>query len=246
MIRLHLALAASLCSSFALACTGDDSSAAAPPPGPIALAVRELRPAGCAAVTPKATDASTTVSLGTDRNGTVVVVVGDPATGLLTNFTLAAPFACIGVPQCGYVVASVDGDRDAAALSVAASSVAVPLPLGTLSSPLGTHTVRVTLVNSDGTPATNAAGKPYSTTLTLNVTAACTPAPRGDGGSEDASPGDGGAATDGAADGDARGTPDARPLGDAALPEASPTDSAVRTEASSPTDSAAPSDAGHD
>ncbi|HEX7669909.1 MAG TPA: hypothetical protein VF395_10010, partial [Polyangiaceae bacterium] len=89
-------------------CSTTDSTAVGPA-GPPVLGIQSLYPAGGSETAPE--DAKSCLSLGRDPNETLTVaLVSDPALspGTIENWSLEPPFACIGTPQCGYVMVTVD------------------------------------------------------------------------------------------------------------------------------------------
>jgi hypothetical protein len=224
-------------------CTSSDTAAAVAPAGPPVLKIESLRPAGAPATSPD--DAATCVALGRDADKTITVVVAaDPDhQGTIKNWTLAPPFGCIGTPQCGYLLLTVDPGPSA--LTVASTSISIDVPMARLRVPSGDHTLVVELRNSDGTRAKDASEKPYEVTLGIRVAPRCSdalvdagqdgsrPSPR-DSGLGDAAPvlapdgavRDGAAPLDGASQDVSRST-DASSPDSGILPDSGPVDSGL-------------------
>ena len=101
-----------------------------------------------------------------------VVVAADPEhQGTIKNWTLAPPFGCIGTPQCGYLLLTVDPGPSA--LTVASTSISIDVPMAHLKNPSGVHTLVIELRNSDGTRAKDASEKPFQVTLNVRVADHC-------------------------------------------------------------------------
>jgi hypothetical protein len=237
-----------------LGCSTTDAATAVAPAGPPVLGIQAVHPAGGSETSPE--DAKSCVALGVDANKTLtVVLVGDPAhkgpppalaLGTIKNWTLEPPFACIGTPQCGYVLVTVDPGQPSG-FTVASVAVSIDIPLVRLRDPTGDHTLVVELRNSDGTRAEDDKGKPYQVTLPIHVSPSCgeTPLDAGADGSRPTSDGglrdaatlparDGSSVQDGAAPVDARSPADARsplpPDAGAAPVDSGPSDSGPRDQ----------------
>ena len=116
------------------------------------------------------------VDLGQDPEKTLTVVVAQDAAhaGQMLNWILEPPFSCIGTPQCGYLLVTVD--PGAHALHVASASVSLDVPMARLESPEGNHTILVELRNSDGSLFNGPAGKGAPVTLNVRMAARCSDA----------------------------------------------------------------------
>jgi hypothetical protein len=162
VFHLTLLLSAGLC--VPLACSGDDETAPPRPPGPIALAIDELRPRGIDSWRPGDPEP---VVVGCDRRLGVTVLFYDPAlydpdapdagdAGVGTpDWLLRPPHACSGRKQCGTVAVSVEplAGGPAATGEGALRTVLVDLaPLGAALD--GRVRIRAELKEDGETPAT--------------------------------------------------------------------------------------------
>ena len=112
--------------------------------------------------------------LGRDADQTLYVMVGPTAEdqpGQLQGFTLRPPGSCGGTPQCGHVLLRVDPASGSEALQVRAASVAIGVPMGGVDVPVGTHTIRVALVDDEGAAILDDDERPIWTAVTLELAA---------------------------------------------------------------------------
>lgn len=98
------------------------------------------------------------------------------------DLLLRSPGACGSVDRCGHMLVRVDpSSKDAEALRFLASTNTFEVPLATLETPLGHHTVEVLIQGDDGLQAIGADGQPLAKTIEIDVVApddsSCTPQP---------------------------------------------------------------------
>ncbi len=116
----------------------------------------------------------TCVELGRDPEQTISVDLAVPALGA---WIFNVPEACDGVQGCGFAVLIVDpgaGPNKAGAFSTTAAGPSIAVPMARLANPTGTHTFRVELWNSDGSPADDTLGRQHVFEYTVDVRQSCT------------------------------------------------------------------------
>ena len=143
-----------------------DTLVTALPVVPPSLEIVALIPAGGARVDRPAD--SQCVELGRDPSGTVTVLLGKSnALQQLVNWQFQPPFGCVGTPQCGFALLTVDRDGPVAPLRIAAAGISIPVPMRQLSQPGGQHVLRVELWDSDGTMPKDTTGRVAQITIDL-------------------------------------------------------------------------------
>lgn len=184
---------AALASENLAACSSDTPTVT--PPLDLSLCF-SLDPAGGPPESACGKTHPTCVELGRDPEKTISVDLGLPGLGA---WVFNVPDGCNGVQGCGFVVLTVDpgaGPNKAGALSTTAAGPSIAVPMARLADPTGTHTFRVALWNSDGSPADDTLGHQHVFEYTVDVRQSCTAT---DGGTiPDAGVSDGG--RDGATD----------------------------------------------
>jgi hypothetical protein len=164
VFHLTLLFTAGLC--LPLACGADDETAPPRPPGPIAVAIDELRPRGGDYWRPGDPEP---VVVGCDRRLGVTVVFYDPevydpdrppGAGGDTGFgdpdwLLRPPDACSGRKQCGTIAVSVEPLAGGTRVTGAAALQTVLVDLAPLGAALdGRVRIRAELLDDGETPAT--------------------------------------------------------------------------------------------
>jgi hypothetical protein len=195
VVLLSAGLAAGAC--------GDDEEGGGslPPPAPPEIRVVEVVPSPGVLWRP---GDPLPLTLGCERR--VLVNVGPQANGQLANWTLRPPRACGGIPNCGYIVASL---LDAAGERLYGTEAAMASPIVHLSGGTPEEVRRLRVELYDGTtemPFMNPEGGAAADEIDLEL-ATATDCAGGAGGAGGAEGGAGGGPAEGGAAGRAGGSP---------------------------------------
>jgi hypothetical protein len=156
--------------SLLLGACSTDTLVTAAPTVPPSLEIAALIAAGGARVDHPADGQC--VELGRDASGTVTVLLGKSnSLQQLVNWQFRPPFGCVGTPQCGFALLTVDPGGPVAPLQIAAAGISIPVPMRQLSQPEGQHVLRVELWDSDGTMPKDATGRVAQ--ITIDVRQSC-------------------------------------------------------------------------
>jgi hypothetical protein len=152
-----------------LAACSTDTTTAAAPSGPPSLEIAALISAGGARVDHPGSGQC--VELGRDPSETITVLLGrTDALRQLVNWQFQPPFGCVGTPQCGFALVSLDPGAAGPALQIAGVGISIPIPMKDVAQAEGQHVLRVELRDSDGTMPANTRGRIVEITIDVERT----------------------------------------------------------------------------